>query len=245
MARDETKFLYKEIPGFNGAYEINMHGTVRSLGRRLVSRGVQITLPPLKTKESYITISRGKVEYLNLTNSEYRNVRLNLSKLLNSLFAEEIVRAKIIREHKVKAVKQKRVEALKQANLPNNYSTRAREVEQWEDGVLLNDFKSITLACKAVDGHPNTLSNFCYGIRGHFGYGYEWHFKGMRGIEIDRKIYSNRSRAVEQLLDGEVVASYKSFSEAAKKVGGTPSLISDCCNGLRNFYYGHSWRFKK
>lgn len=52
--------------------------------------------------------------------------------------------------------------------------------------------------------------------------------------------------AIEQLLNGEVIATFDTFTEAARQFHNSAGdkEISRCCRGLKKSYLGYEWRFK-
>jgi hypothetical protein len=66
-------------------------------------------------------------------------------------------------------------------------------------------------------------------------------------MECNNKLnWSNKSKTVLQkdLESDEVVASFSSANEAARKLGIYQSGISNCCNGVYRTYKGYKWSYK-
>ena len=61
-----------------------------------------------------------------------------------------------------------------------------------------------------------------------------------------RKATSIKSKKVEQMdMNGNIIAEFRSISDAARAVGGTFTAISTCLNGRAKTSCGFKWRFKQ
>lgn len=63
------------------------------------------------------------------------------------------------------------------------------------------------------------------------------------GIDPESIKYRNTSRPVAQIKDGNVVATYRSIGDAARRLGKYPSNIRNCAAGTIHQAYGFQWKY--
>lgn len=55
----------------------------------------------------------------------------------------------------------------------------------------------------------------------------------------------NRSRLIQQIKDGNIIAEFYGSAEAQRKTGIWKSVICNCCNGKANSAGGYQWKYKQ
>lgn len=109
---------------------------------------------------------------------------------------------------------------------------KRRPVRQFSaNGDWLMDFESATEAARQCELLPEKIIDVCRGNRKTHGK-YQWRYQDS-GIEKlpPATTFINTGRKVAQYTkEGEFIATYESYREAARAVNGTPASISRVCS---------------
>lgn len=136
--------------------------------------------------------------------------------------------------------------------LSTNFSQpTAKSILQYAlDGTFIAEHKSIAHASRALRGtlKYRTIIQQC--IKGicKTGHGFVWLLKGAR---IKKSMfpglnYNKRHKSIIQCsLTGKHLHVFSSIDEAAKKFGGSRSMISCCLMGKYKTAYGYKWKYAK
>lgn len=108
---------------------------------------------------------------------------------------------------------------------------------------IVKEHDSLASAARDVNGYVGALSLVCSG-KLTSAYNYIWCFKD----EYDEEKYSNYKRKKQckeiyqiDIKTKKVIKEYESMIEAAKEVGGVPSVITQVCTYKRKTYKGFIW----
>jgi len=156
---------YRDIIGFEGLYTINKFGSIKALPRKVkTSFGENI----LKQNTPIVKANKG-VNYTILRNSEYKNVKINVDRMIKNIFG----RQKPIYINK--KVEPKRV--VEKIKKPINHNgSRGIEIEQINNGEIIRSFSSFTKAALAMHVDLRHISDAVYGVK-KFAAGFEWRIK--------------------------------------------------------------------
>nr|WP_315130336.1 NUMOD1 domain-containing DNA-binding protein [uncultured Flavobacterium sp.] len=109
-----------------------------------------------------------------------------------------------------------------------------------ETGELVNSYDDLVSAANAVNANKRSVSNVCLHSNKSCK-GYNWSYSST--IESN-SIPDLRRKTVNQIsLDGKIVASYDSASEASRMTGISKTCISRCCRGEREQTGGFLWEY--
>lgn len=126
-------------------------------------------------------------------------------------------------------------------------SGRKKKVKQYDlQGNLLNIFNSIQEAAKETNSLDSKITLCCQGFRTSHN-NYFWRYEDDDDYQTTEKKYvpPTIKKAVGQydINTGELIAKYESACQAARKINGTQSAITRCCNGKNNHHKGFVWKF--
>lgn len=119
---------------------------------------------------------------------------------------------------------------------------RSRPVRQYTlHGEFVAEYKSVTAAAQTLGTWAGNITQCC---RGSIGYdmvkGYLWQYADADNIATRLA----RLRFIRQYTrDGQLVAEYKSITNAHKATGVAIAGISKCCRKLRPTAGGFVWRW--
>lgn len=151
---------YKPIIGFEGLYELNRDGDINELPREVNYMGKKAMLKRCAPVISFM----GNSTYAILKDSNLKNRKVNITKMIKNLFGRQKPLGKQPRE-------------LCGGLKPINYKGAAGyAVEQIDNGGVIKVFPTMAAAARAVGGEPRHISDCAYGKR-HFYAGYKWRFK--------------------------------------------------------------------
>lgn len=122
--------------------------------------------------------------------------------------------------------------------------TATREVVCYDmDGNKIAEYESITKAAKATDSQDEKISSCCQGYRDSHNK-YQWRYKEDEVDKLDKVEPKTYAKKVAQIKDGEIIAIYESYREAAKAVKGTSSAISRVISGTKQTktHKGYEWK---
>lgn len=121
-------------------------------------------------------------------------------------------------------------------------SAVAKEVYQYDlKGNFIAKYESITQAATMTNSQQAKITLCCKGNRkthNMFQWCYSDNTDCISVLERPKTI----SKKVRQYKDGELIATFDSFREAARAVNGTSSAISRVCSGLNKTHKGYNWK---
>lgn len=109
-------------------------------------------------------------------------------------------------------------------------------------GKLIAEYSSVTEAARANGASIGQISDVCSGKK-LMCKGFAWYYKEeyVQGV---RKRVNGHCKEVYQLsLDGKLIKTFKSITEAAKSTGIISQNISAACNGIQQTSGGYKWEF--
>ena len=109
-----------------------------------------------------------------------------------------------------------------------------------ENGELVNSYDGLVNAANAVNANKRSISNVCLHANKTCK-GYHWSYSSTNEFYSASDL---RKKTVNQIsLGGELLASYKSASEASRKTGISKTCITRCCRGEREQTGGFHWEY--
>lgn len=123
----------------------------------------------------------------------------------------------------------------------NNAKATAKRVYQFsKDGILLNEYESISVAAKITRLRQDKISRCALGKMNRCG-DFIWSYdKTFKPIPI-----SSRARSIYQLdLNGNILREYLSLESAEKSVGQSRNNIRKVCTGNQKSAGGFKWAYK-
>lgn len=112
-----------------------------------------------------------------------------------------------------------------------------KEIYQYDiyTGTLINTFDKLKEAATYVGGTKQDISRACLSVNKRFE-NYYWSYTYKEPFEPEKD--SRRRRVIQYSLDGELLAEYKSVSEASRQTEISKTCISRVCRGERNHTRG-------
>lgn len=108
------------------------------------------------------------------------------------------------------------------------------------DGSLNNTYEDLTSASITIDVRKQDISRACWSVNNVLE-GFLWSYEYIEPFIPKSDI---RRKAVNQIsLDGDLISSYKSASEASRKTGISKTCITRCCRGEREGSGGFLWKY--
>lgn len=108
------------------------------------------------------------------------------------------------------------------------------------DGSLNNTYEDLTSASITVDVRKQDISRACWSVNNALE-GFLWSYEYIEPFIPKSDI---RRKAVTQFsLDGGLIASYESASEASRITGISKTCITRCCRGEREHTSGFLWEY--
>ena len=123
---------------------------------------------------------------------------------------------------------------------------RKRPVRQYNlQGTLMMTFESATEAARQCGCDQSKITEVCKGNRKTAGE-YQWRYDELQIEQLPPVSMPSctKKRVAQFTKDGELLATYESFREAAKAVEGTSSAISRICSGAKGLHThkGFVWK---
>lgn len=241
--------LWKDIPDFEGYYQASNLGRIRSVDRYVKYKntdGVALRkgkiLSPKTSKKGYLETTLMK---------EGKNYYKRIHQLIASAFLPNPNNYPYI-NHINENKKDNRVENLEWCTPKYNtevyHKSRIKLYQYTLDGELIEVWNSITKAAESLQGDKGGIHHCCVGRISNGNskktyLGYIWSYSPLSSDELQRRATNEGLVRVIQLdLNGNILRSYNSTTEAAKAVGCNPSAITMACNGLRKTIKGYQWR---
>lgn len=126
------------------------------------------------------------------------------------------------------------------ADIGGGIKKKVFQYTKW--GLLVMEHYNLHNAAWLVRGKITSVSNACLGYLKSYK-GYLWSYSDSAS-EIG-KIKDRRLKKVQQIdLDGEIIRTFKSVSEASRITGISKTCISRCCRGERKQSNGFIWQYK-
>lgn len=136
--------------------------------------------------------------------------------------------------------------ALNSYNIYNRRSRIYKPVDQYSlNKQYIKTFDSIYLASKQTNTDYSHISACCNKKIKSAG-GFLWAFKGESPNTYIPRDYTKNTQCLEvnqYTLSGELIATYKSIGEAARKTKSDSSTISKCCRGKLKTTKGYKWSY--
>lgn len=138
----------------------------------------------------------------------------------------------------------------------NNSERIKKPVDSYfADGTFDAHYESINEASRAISGNTNCCNNIfqcCVGKR-EYAYKRIWRYScdsfdkyEVKHTQEEIERYKNRTVICQYSLDGTLIKSYPSISNAAMSLGykyNRTTDISNCCKGITRTAFGYVWRF--
>lgn len=108
------------------------------------------------------------------------------------------------------------------------------------DGTLNDTFEDLTSASNTVDVRKQDISRACWSVNNLLG-GFLWSYEYREPFIPES---DGRKKTVNQIsLDGDLIDSYESASEASRITGISKTCITRCCRGERKQSGGFVWEY--
>lgn len=123
-------------------------------------------------------------------------------------------------------------------------SKKTRKVYQYSmtDGSFIKEWTSVVEAERNFHGSSNVLENCLLG-KAYTQWGYCWSYLKMDKFPIHERIVNQKEKKVEMYsLKGELLETFSSIAEAARKTGCERSAIKRCCRGELKSHGGYIWK---
>lgn len=109
------------------------------------------------------------------------------------------------------------------------------------EGELISSYESVAKAAAETDSLSEKISMCCNRQRNSHN-GFQWRYENdLNDIEKIKKP-NTLPKKVAQIKDGNVIAVFNSFAEAARAINGTSSAISRVCSGVNKTHKGFGWK---
>ena len=108
------------------------------------------------------------------------------------------------------------------------------------DGSLSESFENLTLASETIGVRKQDICRACWNVNNTLG-GYLWSYQYKEKFipEPDNR----KKEVIQHSLNGNVLASYISASEASRKTGISKTCITRCCREERKQSGGFFWKY--
>lgn len=238
--------VWKDIPGFEGLYQASNQGRIKSLDMHVRYKNTQ-----------YTVLKKGKVLSPKTSNKGYLEVVLMKDGIRHNKCVHRLVAITFIpNPNGYKSINH--INEIKTDNTIDNlewctqkynndaYYCQRTTVYQYDlQGNLLRIWHSITNAAKNIGGDKTGIQHCCSGsLKTYMGYIWTY-YPFLSSYELKLRTTNKTLVEVTQLdLNGNIIATFKSTTEAAKAVGCNPSAITMACNGLRKTIKGYIWKKK-
>lgn len=108
------------------------------------------------------------------------------------------------------------------------------------DGSLNTTFDDLSLAGESIGVRKQDVSRACWSVNHTLG-GFLWSYDN--SIPFTPKKDCRKKRVLQYTLNGNLLASYVSASEASRSTGVSKTCITRCCRGEREHSGGYLWRY--
>jgi hypothetical protein len=120
----------------------------------------------------------------------------------------------------------------------------ARKVTQYDlEGNEMLTYRSINEAAQETDSCASKISMCCQRQR-ETCHDYQWRYADDPNKDVKKlkRKFITGKRVAQCDEEGNILAVYPSFREAARSVNGTSSAISRVCSGLNIRHKGYKWK---
>ena len=111
-----------------------------------------------------------------------------------------------------------------------------------EDGSLVAAYDCLDSAADAVNANKKAISKACLNVNNLLN-GYYWSYELKEPFVPN--IDARRKMVVQMDLDGNIIAEFKSVTEAANLTGANKSSIAKCCRNKYKSAFGFKWKYKE
>lgn len=255
--------IWKDIPNYEGYYQVSNIGRVRSLDR--------VAINSLGRKYYY----KGKILRQVFTKFKYFRIELNKSGYSRAYFTHVLVAIAFIPNpnnfpvvnHKDEKPSNNKVENLEWCTIKynTNYGTAIQRrsktislpvVQLTKNNEIVKIYDSGTIAEEKFGYSQGHISLCCVGIE-EYSAGYKWvylkdykpelteeeilHYKNVKA-PIPENVH--KKKIVKLSLDNEFVKQYDKIIEAANEYGAKwGTAIVACCKGRLERAYGYKWMY--
>lgn len=222
--------VFKDIPGFEGRYQVSNHGRVKSLKRREHQR--ESFMQPILSNNSYYMV--------NLSDGKKTHQRL-LHRVVAEVFC-----------YNPDPSKYKIVDHIDTDKL-NNHADNLRWVNQsinmrvalGRKVVVKDTITNTTTVYKTIPEAAAALGITAQNIRLRVKKGFYKHYQLKYGNEKKTSYIRKLGRPIYQYdKSGNLVAEYKSISEAVRQTGWSYSSILHALNKITATSHGYVWEYK-
>ena len=122
-------------------------------------------------------------------------------------------------------------------------SGRARPVIQYSlDGMQMATFESASEAARQTGGSQSKITMCCRRQR-QTANDYQWrYYDDVQDVTKIEKKFITGKKVAQCDENGNILAIFQSFKEAARAVDGTSSAISRVCSGMNIRHKGYKWK---
>lgn len=235
--------IWKDIPEFEGWYQISNMGRIRSIDRMVNYK-----------HNAGSSFRKGQLLIPQLSNKGYLEVGLKVNgkgfyKRIHRLVATVFLpnpnnypSINHINEIKTdnRAVN---LEWCTHSHNKDAYTSKRLTFYQYDtNGNLIKIWHSLTKAAQSLNCDDTGIQHCCKGTLKKYK-GYIWSYVPITKEELSRRNKNENITKVEQLdLHGNVLCVYDSINDAAKAIGCNASAISMACSGKRKIIKGYKWR---
>lgn len=264
--------VWHDIQGYEGVYQINCYGRIKSLPR--TKRGGSF-LYPTKIIKSYLGKAPKNNYYIVVLQKDGVKSTKRVCRLVASAFIDNPSNLPQVNhkdenthndtawnlewctasynnsygEHpkKVSKAAKERTRTGKCSDGSDYQGIMVAPVLQYDlDGNFVREFESVK---EAREKHSSRVQDCLSGKTTQAG-GFQWKYKteNTYPTKIDAYVRNTNqslccSRPIKQLKDGAVVATYGSIKEASAKTGFDYSGIKKCLNGTYKQTFGFTWEY--
>lgn len=241
--------IWKDVPDFEGRYQVSNMGRVRSLDRWTGHKHPHF----IKGRMLNPSMNKGR-GYLRVSFSDgYRHYKhYEVHRLVALLFVSGYQPGLVV-NHKNEIKTDNRAENLEwctyQYNL--NYSDvvawKRKEVYQYDtQGNFIAKHKCCADVEKMMGTYQGAMVYVMYESRTMLWKGYRWSFdlKTKEEWQTIIKTYPTSRKSVLQCDDnGNIIHRYDTVTQAAEVMGVSVTCISACCRGKTIHVKGYRWKF--
>lgn len=239
---DIQEEIWKDIPGFEGYYQVSTLGKVKSYDRYVNYKNKGLALK----KGKFLSPKTSNTGYLEVTlvkNNKYYYKRVH--RLVADTFLPNPNNYPYI-NHINENKKDNNVENLEWCTAKQNaeayHTTRTLIYQYTLEGDLVKTWNSITKAAEALGGDKTGVQHCCFGKIKTY-YNFIWTYSPLTKHELQKRTENETLVKVQQLdINNNVINTYNSMTEAAYAVGCNPSAISMACSGIRPIIKNYKWK---
>jgi hypothetical protein len=133
----------------------------------------------------------------------------------------------------------------KAAKIKNGSLSAEKPVNQFTwGGEFVERYISATEAGRRTNAQPHVISKCCRGLckqAGGFVWLYDEDVNKIKERTLDT--HPNAKKVGQYDLNGNLVKTWSSATDACKTLGINPASLSECCHGKRKKTKGFAWKF--